>query len=133
MPQSAEEFGDPLSAPFWRAARDRRLVLQRCPACGRHELYPRPFCLACQDDALAWVEASGLGSVYSRSKVWRTVSPTESAPFVGAIVELDEGPRLMTVLVNGDAVIGDRVRVAWRERGALPPLPVFEPAPEKTK
>ena len=43
-----------------------------------------------------------------------------------AIVTLDEGPRLTTNLVGGDVEIGDRVRVTWRERAGLPPLPVFE-------
>ena len=46
---------DPTTAPFWRAARERRLVVQRCASCGACQFYPRPFCLACSGLELEWV------------------------------------------------------------------------------
>ena len=64
--------------------------------------------------------------------VHRQVSPDLPAPYVNALVQLDEGPRLLTTLVGGPCAIGDRVRVRWQERTGAPPLPVFAPAQEGT-
>jgi uncharacterized protein len=122
-----EEFGDPLSRPFWRAAERRQLVVQRCVACGRHQFYPRPFCLGCQSDRIEWVKANGTGTVYSQSRLHMSAGPEFEPPYVVAVVELDEGPRLVTNIVGGDCNIGDVVRVTWRDRVGAPPLPVFEP------
>ena len=122
-----EAYGDPLSAPLWEAAREHRLLLQRCDACGAHQHYPRPFCLACESDALSWVEARGTGTVYSQATVHVPLHPELSPPYVIAVVELDEGPRLTTNIVDGETSIGGRVQVVWREREAAPPYPVFIP------
>jgi uncharacterized OB-fold protein len=122
-----DEFGDPLSRPFWQAAERRQLVVQRCAACGRHQFYPRPFCLGCQSDRVEWVGAKGTGTVYSQSRLHISAGPGFEPPYVVAVVELDEGPRLVTNIVGGDCRIGDAVRVTWRERAGAPPLPVFEP------
>ena len=123
-----EPYGDALSRPFWAAATERRLTTQRCMDCGRHQFYPRPLCLGCESSHLEWAGVSGLGTVYSLTTVHLAVLPELEPPFQVAVVELDEGPRLTANIVNGNAAIGDRVRVAWRERDELPPLPVFEPA-----
>jgi uncharacterized OB-fold protein len=117
---------DPTTAPFWQAAREHRLVVQRCTACGAHQFYPRPFCLACSSLALEWVEVSGRATVYSKTTVRIPVIAEMPPPYVVAIVTLDEGPRLTTNLVGGELEIGDRVSVTWRERTDLPPLPVFQ-------
>jgi uncharacterized OB-fold protein len=123
----AEAYGDPLTQPFWEAAGRRELIIQQCSACGHYQFYPRPFCLACQSDGVAWVVAAGTGTIYSQTTVHVQVAPGLTPPYVVAVVELDEGPRLTTNIVNGATQIGGRVRVAWRERADLPPLPVFEP------
>jgi uncharacterized OB-fold protein len=117
---------DPTTAPFWRAARERRLVVQRCTACGAHQFYPRPFCLMCSASALEWVEVSGRATVYSKTTVRIPVIDELTPPYVVAIVTLDEGPRLTTNLVGDEPAIGDRVSLTWRERADLPPLPVFQ-------
>jgi uncharacterized OB-fold protein len=117
-----------MHAPFWAAAARRELVVQRCRTCGRHQFYARPFCLGCQGTALEWAPVSGRGTVHSLTVVHRQASPDLPVPYVNALVDLDEGPRLLTLLVGGPCRIGDRVRVAWRERAGAPPLPVFEPA-----
>jgi len=122
-----EDFGDPMTAPFWRACRERRLVIQRCGACGHHQFYPRPHCLACEATALAWVAAGGGATIYSLTTVRVPVTPELTPPYLLAIVELDEGPRLLTNIEGEAATIGQRVGLRWRERGALPPLPVFAP------
>lgn len=123
-------YGDALTAPFWAAAARRELLIQRCDACGRHQFYPRPYCLACQSDRVAWVPAGGAGTIYSQTTVHIQVVPEFSPPYTVALVELDEGPRLLGAIVDGETRIGDRVRVAWREREDAPPLPVFAPAGE---
>ncbi len=126
------EYGDALTAPFWAAAARHELIIQRCRACGAHQFYPRPFCLACESSDLFWVGAAGTGTVYSMTTVHMQVSPELVPPYVVAIVQLDEGPRLMTNIVDGACRIGDRVRVAWRERPGAPPLPVFSPRPDES-
>jgi hypothetical protein len=125
--QSLSEQGiaDPTTEPFWQACLEHRLVVQRCNACGHHQFYPRPFCLACEATLLGWVEVSGAGTIYSLTTVRLQVTEELPPPYLLAIVELDEGPRLLTNIEADSASIGDRVRLAWRERDALPPLPVF--------
>jgi uncharacterized OB-fold protein len=123
----ADAFGDAITAPFWEAARERRLVVQRCRDCGRHQFYPRPFCLACGGTRLDWAPSKGLATVHALTTVRIAVIAELQPPYVVALVELDEGPRMTTNIVGGACRIGDRVRVAWRERSDLPPLPVFEP------
>jgi uncharacterized OB-fold protein len=119
-------YGDPITAPFWEAAGRRQLTIQRCNACSRHQFYPRPFCIECSSDDVEWVNAAGTGSVYSMTVVRIQISPEFSPPYTVAVVELDEGPRMLTNIVGKAVKIGDRVRVAWRDRSDLPPLPVFE-------
>jgi len=120
-------YGDALMAPFWEGASKRELRVQRCLGCGEHQFYPRPFCLACGSGSLTWIVSSGRATVYSLTTVRRAIAPEWTPPYVVALVDLDEGPRLTTVIVGEKpASIGDRVRLAWREREGLPPLPVFE-------
>jgi uncharacterized OB-fold protein len=121
-----EEFGDPTTAPFWAAAREHRLVIQRCEACGRHQFYPRPFCLECLSDRIEWVGASGRATIYSMTTVRVQIAPEFEPPYRVAVVDLEEGPRLLTTIVGPDCRIGDPVQVDWRDRaGGLPPLVVF--------
>ena len=107
-------FDDPTTAPFWQAAGDGRLVVQRCNACGASQLYPRPFCLACDAADLGWAEAAGTGHVYSITVNRLAVRPDMEPPYAVALVELDEGPRVMTGTEGDGVQIGDRVRVQWR-------------------
>jgi len=113
---------DPSTRPYWEAALEGRLALQRCNTCAAHQLYPRPFCLACESNDLDWVDAAGFGAVYSVTVNRLHVLPDLEPPYAIALVELDEGPRVMTH-VDGDVQIGDRVAVAWRQHtDALPTL-----------
>ncbi|WP_033291739.1 Zn-ribbon domain-containing OB-fold protein [Amycolatopsis jejuensis] len=129
-PALDERFEDPTTKPYWDGARAQRLLLQQCLRCGNFQLYPRPFCLQCGAGDLEWVEAAGSGRVYSKTTVHlRTVEHLDP-PYVVALVELTEGPRILTNIAGSVPVsIGDRVRVAWRHRPAGPPVPVFEPLP----
>jgi uncharacterized OB-fold protein len=123
--EQRSEYGDALTRPFWTAARDHRLLLQRCRPCGAYQFYPRPFCLACQSDDVGWVESPGRGEVYSVTTVRMSVLPELEPPYQVAIVQLDEGPRLLGSIDGDNASIGDRVEIRWREREGLPPLPMF--------
>jgi uncharacterized OB-fold protein len=122
------QYGDPLTAPFWDAAKRYELIVQRCSACGHYQFFPRPFCCACSAEHIEWVIASGMGTVVSKTTVRLEVTPEWRPPYVVAVVQLQEGPTLLTNIVNGDCQIGSRVKVAWRERSDAPPFPVFEPA-----
>jgi uncharacterized OB-fold protein len=97
----------------------------RCRVCGNSQFHPRPLCLACQSDAVQWVDARGIGTVYSITTVRMNVIPDLPPPYQVAIVELEEGPRMLAGIV-GECRIGDRVEVRWKERNGAPPLPVFE-------
>ncbi|MDQ8030770.1 MAG: Zn-ribbon domain-containing OB-fold protein [Bordetella sp.] len=112
----------PETEAFWRASAEGRFLLPRCQACGRLHWHPRAFCPFCHADAIEWVQASGRGEVYSFSIVRRP-----GAPYVLAYVRLDEGPILMTNIVDGDPAavrVGMRVNVGFRatEHGRMAPV-----------
>ncbi|NIH78483.1 Zn-ribbon domain-containing OB-fold protein [Amycolatopsis viridis] len=123
-----DDILDPTTAAFWTAAADGKLVVQRCAACGHSQLYPRPFCLACDSTDLTWAETPGLGTVYSCVTVHLPVRADLPPPYSVGLVELDEGPRLLAA-VPDDAAIGDRVAARWQpgDGGARPVLS-FAPA-----
>lgn len=109
---------DPESAPYWSALKENRLILKHCRDCGRHHFYPRALCPHCHSDALEWSDARGTGSIYSFTVARRPAGPAfkADAPYVVAVIDLDEGARMMTNIVtdNVDAVrIGQRVAVQF--------------------
>lgn len=120
-----QPYGDPITYPFWEAAAQHRLLVQHCPRCGAYQFYPRPFCLACGADKVDWAEAKGEARIYSMTTVRVQISPDFNPPYIAAVVELDEGPRMLASIVGGNPKIGDRVKLAWRERADAPPLPVW--------
>lgn len=113
----------PGDEPFWQAAREGRLLLKHCDRCERSHFYPRVHCPLCGHDETRWREASGRGTVYSYSIVPRAPRPT--AP---VIVELEEGPRLSSVVVDADVHalrIGDAVSLRFVPTDGGPPAPAF--------
>lgn len=121
--------------PFWAAARDDRLVLQHCPRCDRIQHFPRPWCTECLNDALDSVDASGLGTVYSFTVVRRNPNPAFAArvPYVVALVDLDEGVRVMSNVVDCDPdtmQVGQRVQVCFEAIDDSDSVPLFRPCPE---
>jgi hypothetical protein len=88
--------------PFWDAAKEQRLLIKHCNACGAYHFYPRPFCPTCWSDDVEWVEASGRATLYTWSVVHRNDLPPfpDRIPYVAAIAELEEGPRMMTNVVD---------------------------------
>ena len=116
---------------YWAAARDHRFVIQHCKSCGKHQFYPRGVCSHCLSSDLEWHEASGKGTVYSFSVNHRAPHPgfSDEIPFVLAIVELEEGPRMMTNIVecNPDSVkIGMAVEVTFEDVTEEVTLPKFK-------
>ena len=102
---------------FWAGCAAERLVLPRCDDCGEHIWYPRRFCPFCASTAVTYVEVSGVGTVYTFTIVRKGAGPfRDAAPYVIAVVELAEGPRLMTNLVGvavDEVAIGQPVRVVF--------------------
>ena len=111
----------PISAPFWEAASEGRLVMQRCDACGRWQHYPRNLCAGCWSAQLQWREATGTGTIWTLTVAHRPGHPAwvPEVPYAIAIVELDEGPRILANLAGDrpeELQIGDRVRVSFEAR-----------------
>jgi len=120
--------------PYWDAAREGRLLIRHCGACGAHHFYPRPFCPWCWSVDVSWVEASGRATLYTYSVVHANDLPPfpERVPYVAAIVELAEGPRMMTNVEECalDALeAGMPLEVAFRAISDEVTIPVFRPAP----
>jgi uncharacterized OB-fold protein len=121
-----------LTAPFWDATREQRLLLQWCRACERPVFYPREVCPVCLSTALEWRESPGEGTVYAVTVEHRAQQPglASWAPYAVALVELDEGVRMLTnvIGIQPDRVaIGQRVAIAWEPLQDGRHLPVFEP------
>ena len=101
---------DQESRPFWQAAHEHKLAVMRCRDCRRHFFYPRLFCPHCHSAAVEWTTASGRGTIYTFTVARRPAGPAFKAdvPYVVALVELEEGPRLMTNIVTSD-IAGVRI------------------------
>jgi uncharacterized OB-fold protein len=90
----------PETRPFWDAAKQGKLLIQHCGDCNQHYFYPRPLCPQCLSRKVTWTESSGRGRLHTfviNHRPPRGFPP--DTPIVIAIVELEEGPRLMTNLV----------------------------------
>ncbi|MFE7973603.1 Zn-ribbon domain-containing OB-fold protein [Streptomyces shenzhenensis] len=118
---------DAFTRPYWDAAAGGRLLLRRCAACGRAHHYPREFCPHCWSEDVGWERASGRATLYTWSVVHRNDLPPFGArtPYVAAVVDLAEGPRMMTEVVDcaaGALRAGAELAVAFRDG-----VPVFRP------
>ena len=136
---------DAFTRPYWDAAAEGRLLLRRCGACGRAHHYPREFCPLCWSEDVTWERASGRATLYTWSVVHRNDLPPfgSRTPYVAAVVDLAEGPRMMTEVVGcGEESlrVGMALEVAFRAEGAekaegeesegavTVAVPVFRPA-----
>ena len=90
------------SRPFWEGCQQGKLLLQYCGACQRYQFYPRLFCMQCGSGSLRWVEASGRGVIYSYTIIHQNKSPefVGDTPYNVAIIQLEEGPRLLSNIVD---------------------------------
>lgn len=123
----------PLTAAYWEAAADGVLLLQRCRPAGHVQHYPRGLCATCWSDDLEWAPAEGTGRVWTFTVVHMPGHPawSDQVPYVLALVELDEGPRMMTDIVGvdpADVFVGQRVRLVGASGTVVEqPLLVFAP------
>jgi uncharacterized OB-fold protein len=117
---------DSASAPYWDAARQGRLLIAECGACGKVHHYPRPFCPHCWSDEVQPVQASGTGTLYTYSTVYANDLPPfrDRLPYVAAIVELAEGPRVMTTI---EGAAPDRLRVGMAVTASFRPVDADDP------
>ncbi|MFE9402037.1 Zn-ribbon domain-containing OB-fold protein [Streptomyces sp. NPDC006530] len=132
---------DAFTRPYWKAAAEGRLLLRHCAACGRPHHYPREFCPYCWSEDVHWHPASGRATLYTWSVVHRNDLPPfgERVPYVAAVVDLAEGPRMMTEIVGcpeAELRIGMELHVRFRAGAGAGggggdgiAVPVFGPAP----
>jgi uncharacterized OB-fold protein len=124
---------DTETQPFWDACREGRLLIRRCNACKEWHYYPRPFCPKCWSDDVEWAAASGRASLYTYSVVHSNDLPPwpERVPYIAAVVDLEEGPRMMTNVEGiefDDVEIGMQLVVDFRAIDDDITIPVFRPA-----
>lgn len=134
MSRPEATLGSALSAPFWEGCRLGELRVQRCPGCGHHQFFPRQHCLGCGRAEPEWVATAGVGVVTTHTRVHVPLDEAwaAEAPYWVALVRLEEGPTLMTNLVDTrEARVGMPVRVQFRTRADGTTLPVFAPTPEQ--
>ena len=113
----------PTTEAFWAATADHRFVLQRCASCSTAQFYPKATCTTCGSSELAWEDASGRGTLHTFTVARRATHPAFDGfgPYVVAIVELAEGPRITSNLVDceiDDVHIGMDVELCWDEPDA---------------
>jgi uncharacterized OB-fold protein len=116
----------PETIPYWEAAARGELLLKRCQSCGAAHFYPRVLCPFCFSDKTEWLRAAGMGTIYSFSVMRRA-----EQPYAIAYVTLDEGPTMMTNIVDCDldAIrIGQRVRLVFKRAENGQAVPMFTPA-----
>lgn len=112
--------------PFWDATAQGKLLVKKCNDCGENHFYPRTFCPFCFSDNTEFLECSGRGVIYSYSVTRRT-----KEPWAIAYVSLEEGPTMMTNIIDCDfdkLSIGQPVEVAFVDTGENTALPFFRPA-----
>lgn len=128
VPQAESDF-------YWQKAKERELWLRKCNACGNVYFYPRDISPCCFSRDTTWVQASGRATLYTYGIVHRAPHPgfAQDAPFVTAIVELEEGPHMPTNIVMDDPTpeklqIGMPLQVVFQDINDKIALPKFRPA-----
>jgi uncharacterized OB-fold protein len=131
-PQKPVPIVNPWAKPFWDAAREEKLMVQKCQDCDQHIFYPRIACPHCFSDKMEWVEASGKGTVYSYTVVTNNAPSAfiQDMPFVIAIVKLEEGVQMLSNIINcnpDDVECDMPVEVAFEKLDDEFTLPKFRP------
>jgi uncharacterized OB-fold protein len=118
--------------PFWEAAAEHRLVVQRCAACQHTRLPPAPICPECRSADAEWQELSGRGEVYTFTHVHRPIAAGQDLPFVIAVITLEGagGVRIISNLVGAspeEIEIGTPVELVWEDMSPDLAIPRFRP------
>ncbi len=125
-------LADAITLPWWRAACEHRLVVQRCTACGGTRHPPAPICSGCRSTDSDWQELSGRGEVYTYTVVHRPIAAGQTLPYVVAVIALEGagGVRMISNLVGvdpGAIEVGLPVEVVWEDMSAELAIPRFRP------
>lgn len=117
------------SRPYWEGLAQGELRIQRCNACSKAVFYPRALCPHCYADQLSWIVASGKGTIYSYTVAHQAFGPfAADAPFVVALIELEEGVRMMSRLLDAPrerVTVGAAVKVTFEKVEEDLTLPYF--------
>jgi len=129
MPQP---LADAITLPFWQAAAEHRLVVQRCMRCGRTRLPPAPLCPDCRSEEADWKPVSGRGELYTYTIVHRAIAAGQPLPTVIAVIALEDagGVRMISNLVGAtpeEIRIGLPVELVWEDMSAELAIPRFRP------
>lgn len=127
---------NPESQPFWRAAKEHRLMAQRCRDCEKFTFVPRNLCSHCLSESLGWVPISGKGEIYSFTTVQQAFAKEWSGavPYVVVVVQLDEDFRMVSNLVDcapHKIRIGMKVEAVFEDVTKEISLPKFRPTEEQ--
>ena len=119
--------------PYWDSARRGQLLIQKCDSCGEFQFYPRGICANCWSNDIKWHKASGKGTVWTFTVTYQNRTPgfAEDVPYVLALVELEEGVRMFTNIVEcepRDVKIGMAVEVTFVRANDQITIPYFKPA-----
>ncbi len=117
---------NPETKRVFEGAAAGKLIVPRCNSCGRSHWYPRAICPHCFSQDLNWAEASGKGTIYTFSVMKRA-----EVPYAIGYVTLEEGPTMMTNIVDCDLDsirIGQPVKLKFVPSENGPPMPMFAPA-----
>lgn len=120
------------SKPYWDGLKGHRLLMQRCEDCGKSWFPPSLLCPHCTSERFAWSELSGNGKVFSYVVYHRVYHPgfTKEVPYTVAVIELDEGPRMISNVVGipPDQVACDmRVKIVYDDITESVTIPKFAP------
>lgn len=120
---------------YWEKTKQHELWLRKCNDCGEAYFYPRDISPCCFSKDTSWIQASGKASLFTYGIVHRAPHPgfADDAPFVTAIVELDEGPKMPTNIIIDDPTpeklqVGMALRVVFEDITDTITLPKFAPA-----
>jgi uncharacterized OB-fold protein len=125
-------LADATSLPWWEAAAEHRLVVQRCKACEHTRHPPAPVCPECRSADSDWKEVPGRGEVYSYTFVHRPIAADQTLPFIIAVIALEGsgGLRMISNLVGvdpSDVEIGMAVELVWEDMSEDLAVPRFRP------
>jgi uncharacterized protein len=117
---------------YWEGCKNHELLIQQCSDCGQYQFYPRIMCTNCTSREVNWVKATGRGKIISFTIVYRAISKAYLAetPYVVALIELEEGPTMMSNVVQcdlKDVEVGMSVEVVFEDWSDEITIPKFCP------
>lgn len=125
----------PEAQPYWDGLKEQKLMIPKCEDCAKPFFYPRITCPNCHSRRIGWMQASGKGTLHAFEIAYRSLNPgfKVEPPYVLAMIELEEGPRMMSNLINIEpdpAVIkcDMPVEVVYEKLTDDVTIPLFQPA-----